>query len=104
MLPTSSGSGARPVLPVIQKLAAHEQAEHGSCAGRGEFEQPVLIDEREWDRDHAGLDEADEFVHDRDAKRRGTLAPIMRFAMREAADPYSSAMKPSAVTRIRPRK
>ena len=75
------------VLPVIEELAAQKQAEHGRRAGRGEFEQPVLIDERERYRDDAGLDEADEVLHDRDAKRRGTLPPIMRFAMHEAAEP-----------------
>ena len=47
----------------------------------------MLIDERERYGDDAGLDEADEVLHDRDAERGGTLAPIMRLAMHQAADP-----------------
>jgi hypothetical protein len=47
----------------------------------------MLINERERDRDHAGLDQAGEVLHDRDAQGRCTLPPIMRFAMREAAEP-----------------
>ena len=74
------------MLPVIEELAAEKQSEHGRCAGRGEVEQPVLIDESERDRDDTGLEKADEVLHDRDAERRGTLAPVMRLAMHEAAE------------------